>query len=125
MDQNELTKHFQTLPVSHNSRYNIDVEGDNLAAKCAKCGFITLFGPCSNCNGRIWVGGTNNDGEIGLFCTNCDLGHTRWNCKECGASNSIRASFGQVQIFSGLSPLAIIVIVVIAIVVIASLLSQC
>lgn len=123
-DQGELKKNFHAFPVSHNSRYNIDVTGDNLATKCAKCEYIVPFEACENCSGKVWVGGADKDGVVGLFCEHCDLGQTRWTCRKCGASNSIRASFGQIRGAWKLNPLIKIILALFVLSVIVAIFSS-
>jgi hypothetical protein len=57
--------------------------------RCLRCKIGTPLSDCDNCGGTVWRLGHNADGVVGLFCSRCNQGLTRWSCADCGTDNPI------------------------------------
>jgi hypothetical protein len=62
---------------------------------CAHCEHTRYVRPCPNCNGICYVPGQATDGRLGIVCSSCGKGFTRWICKNCRTDNAIAATFGK------------------------------
>jgi len=54
--------------------------------QCLRCKQHYLHKKCDNCGGdEFKCGGKHH--ELGIYCTNCTIGFSSWDCTECGTIN--------------------------------------
>ncbi|MFO8056851.1 MAG: CFI-box-CTERM domain-containing protein [bacterium] len=59
------------------------------ALKCLKCGGMQALPYCDNCGYPEYKAGWTSEGVQGIFCSECEIGFTRWECQKCGTYNPV------------------------------------
>ena len=91
--------HGPSYPLSKSMSRYPDVEHsfdcDNNALMCIRCEEVTPLKACPNCKSTQYKAGIATDGTVGIFCTNCDKGFTRWTCTNCETENPVNTSMAK------------------------------
>lgn len=59
------------------------------AFRCVRCEHVVPITECSNCGGTVFHLGRATNGQIGMFCAQCQKGLVRWTCSDCGTDNAV------------------------------------
>lgn len=80
-------KYEMDLRYPNTPRYAMRV--GKTALRCVRCDHVVPIVECSNCGGTVYYPGRATNGQIGMFCVQCQKGLVRWTCPNCTTDNAV------------------------------------
>lgn len=94
MGQPTFKKQHLKIDVQGDYKHKYDVDRIPYVNECVRCKNVDHLAPCSNCGSTVYTSGFTSEGEIGVFCYQCNKGFSRHTCSKCGTDNAVANSFG-------------------------------